>query len=149
MGQHRIQKQILRNLSFGGRQSNSRETWYLRTVGSRPTEHSIRSVGVFKVDCSEDVDDYITDLEEGFKDSLRRFSHGNFTKTDVGREIYDFIAMHYVRSKHVVCVGNQQKWHTLGPERSGVVLRSGELPEGPVVLSSPLDCLSPRLPSTL
>ena len=29
-------------------------------------------------------------------------------------------------------VGNQQKWDTLGPERSGVGKSLGELPEGPV-----------------
>ena len=99
MGQHRIQRQILRNFSFGGRQPNSRETWHLNKSSYCPTERSIRGVGVFSVDCSEDVDDYITNLENGFKDSLRRFSQGDFTKADVGREIYDFIAMHYVRSQ--------------------------------------------------
>ena len=46
-------------------------------------------------------------------------------------------------------VGNQQKWHTSGAERSGVGLRSGRLTEGPVVLSSPFDCLSLYLPSAL
>ena len=38
-------------------------------------------------------------------------------------------------------VGNQQNWDILRPERSGVGLRSSQLPECPVVLSSPLDCL--------
>ena len=38
-------------------------------------------------------------------------------------------------------VGNQQNWDTLRPKRSGVGLRSSQLPECPVVLSSPLDCL--------
>ena len=47
------------------------------------------------------------------------------------------------------CVGNQQKWHTLRAERSGVGWMSGELPECPVVLSSPFDCLSFYLPSAL
>ena len=42
-------------------------------------------------------------------------------------------------------VGNQQKWHTLRPERSGVGLGSCKLPEGPVVLSSPFDSLSLHL----
>ena len=46
-------------------------------------------------------------------------------------------------------VGNQQKWDTLRAERSGAVLRCGELPEGHVVLSSPFDCLSLHLPSAL
>ena len=44
-------------------------------------------------------------------------------------------------------VGNQQKWHTLKPERSWVGWRSGELPEGPVMASSPFDCLGLHLPS--
>ena len=44
-------------------------------------------------------------------------------------------------------VGNQQKWHALKPERSWVGWRSGELPEGPVVASSPFDCLGLHLPS--
>ena len=38
-------------------------------------------------------------------------------------------------------VGNQQTWHTLRPERSGVRWRSCKLPECSVVLSSPFDCL--------
>ena len=99
MGQHQIQRQILRNFSFEGRQPNSRETWILTTSGYQPISRSVDRVGFFKVDCSEDVDDYITDLENGFKDSLRWFSRGDFTKADAGREVYDFIAMHYVRSQ--------------------------------------------------
>ena len=39
-------------------------------------------------------------------------------------------------------VSNQQKWDTLGAERSGAGWRSGELPEGPVVASSPFGGLS-------
>ena len=39
-------------------------------------------------------------------------------------------------------VGNQQKWHILEAERSWVGWRSRELPECPVVLSPPFDCLS-------
>ena len=46
-------------------------------------------------------------------------------------------------------VGNQQKWHTLRPERSGVLWRSCKLPDFPVVLSSPFNCLSLYLPSAL
>ena len=46
-------------------------------------------------------------------------------------------------------VGNQQKWHTLSPERSEVRWRSGKLPEGHVVLSSPFNCLSLYLPPAL
>ena len=46
---------------------------------------------------------------------------------------------------YVASVGNQQKWHTLRPERSGVGLGSCKLPEGPVVLSSPFDSLSLHL----
>ena len=42
-------------------------------------------------------------------------------------------------------VSNQQKWDTLGAERSGAGWRSGELPEGPVVASSPFGGLSPHL----
>ena len=48
----------------------------------------------------------------------------------------------------VVCgliVSNQQKWDTLGAERSGAGWRSGELPEGPVVASSPFGGLSLHL----
>ena len=39
-------------------------------------------------------------------------------------------------------VSNQQKWDTLGAESSGAGWRSGELPEGPVVASSPFGGLS-------
>ena len=99
MGQHQIQRQILRNFSFEGRQPNSRETLFLTTSGYQPISRSVDRVGFFEVDCSEDVDTYITDLENGFKDSLLRFSRGDFTKADVGREVYDFIALHYVRSQ--------------------------------------------------
>ena len=46
-----------------------------------------------------------------------------------------------VQMVFALSVGNQQNWDTLRPERSGVGLRSSQLPECPVVLSSPLDCL--------
>jgi hypothetical protein len=46
-------------------------------------------------------------------------------------------------------VGNQHKWDSLGPERSGVGKSLGELPEGPVMKSSPIDRLSLHLLSAL
>ena len=99
MGQHQVQRQILHNFSFKGRQLNSRETWCLKATGYQPESRSINRVGFFDLDCSDDVDEYITHLENRFKESLHRFSSGDFTRTDVGREMYDFIAMHYVRSQ--------------------------------------------------
>ena len=99
MGQHRVQRQILRNFSFEGRQLNSRETWCLNTASYQPARRSTNRVGFFEVNCSEDVDGYITAHENTFKEPLRRFSQGEFTRTDVGRELYDFIAIHYVRSQ--------------------------------------------------
>ena len=48
---------------------------------------------------------------------------------------------HALNRKICSSVSNQQKWDTVRAERSGVGLRSRELPERPVVLSSPLDCL--------
>ena len=45
----------------------------------------------------------------------------------------------------VLIVSNQQKWDRLGAERSGAGWRSGELPEGPVVASSPFGGLSLHL----
>ena len=98
MGQHRIQRQILQSFSFQGRQK-SREAWWLRKDSFKPQPRSIRGVGFFDVACSDGVDQYITDLEAGFKDKLFRFSRGEFAEADVGRETYDFIAMHYVRSR--------------------------------------------------
>ena len=99
MGQHRTQRQMLKNFSFEGRQLNSLETWCLNTCGYRPVQRSVERVGLFEVDCSDDVDDYITALEERFKEPLQRFSQGVFERSDFGRGIYDFIAMHYVRSR--------------------------------------------------
>ena len=99
MGQHRIQKQILKAFSFAGSQPESREVWCLKSDGFQPVSRSISRLGFFEVNCSESVDDYITALEDTFKDPLRHFSHGTFVRTDVGREAYDFIAMHYVRSQ--------------------------------------------------
>ena len=99
MGQHRIQKQILRNFSFKGRQPNSREIWCLKTDGYQPASRSIKRVGFFEVDCSESVDQYITAYENKFKDDLHRFCEREFARTDAGRQTYDFIAMHYVRSR--------------------------------------------------
>lgn len=110
-GQHRIQRQILSNFSFKGHQRNSRETWCLSKISYRPESRSVKRVGFFDVDCSEAVDQYITACEEKFKEPLHRFSNGEFTRADAGRQVYDFIAMHYVRSqayrlqvKHVVSV---------------------------------------------
>ena len=99
MGQHRIQRQILQNFSFKGRQKNSREVWWIGENSFKPQPRSIRGVGFFAVACSDRVDQYITALEDGFKDKVFRFSQGEFARTDVGRETYDFIAMHYVRSQ--------------------------------------------------
>ena len=45
----------------------------------------------------------------------------------------------------VTCVSNQQKWDTLGAERSWAGWRSGELPDGPIVASPPFDGLSLHL----
>ena len=98
MGQHRIQRQILQNFSFAGRQGNSRHVWWLSTIGYQPTERPIGRVGFFSVNCSEAVDDYITDLEDEFKNIVHRFGDGNFRPEDVERPTYNFIAMHYVRS---------------------------------------------------
>ncbi len=99
MGQHQVQKQLLRNFSFPGHQANSRETWYLTTDSYRPSPRSTRGVGFFDVDCSEAVDDFITKRENDFKDKLHRFSSGTITRADVGRDLYDIIALHYVRSQ--------------------------------------------------
>ena len=99
MGQHRIQKQILKNFSFEGSQLNSREVWYLKVDRLKPSSRSIKGVGFFEVDCSEAVDEYIRMLENKFKETLCRFGKGDFARNDVGRETYDFIGMHYVRSQ--------------------------------------------------
>ena len=56
-------------------------------------------------------------------------------------ELYRRIRTYKYRAPITESVGNQQNWDTLRPERSGVGLRSSQLPECPVVLSSPLDCL--------
>ena len=98
LGQHRIQRQILHNFSFAGHQPNSRNIWCLNTTGYRPSQHSSRRVGLFEDNCSRSVDDYITDVEDRFKNILPRWSHGEFEKADFGRDVYDFIALHYVRS---------------------------------------------------
>ena len=99
MGQHQVQRQLLQNFSFPGRQPNSRETWRLSVDSHRPSSRSVRRVGFFEVECSEEVDGYITACEDNFKDLLHRFSSATFKKDDVGRSLYDFIAMHYVRSE--------------------------------------------------
>ena len=99
MGQHRIQRQILQNFSFQGRQGSSRETWWLEKKSFKPQPRSIRGVGFFEVGCAEQVDQYITGLEDKFKDKLYRFSQGEFARTDFGRDTYNLIAMHYVRSQ--------------------------------------------------
>lgn len=99
MGQHRIQRQLLQNFSFPGPQTNSQHTWCLNKGGYRPESRSVDRVGFFEVGCSEAVDDYITKLEDGFKTTLERFSRGEFTYSGMGRETFDFIAVHYVRSQ--------------------------------------------------
>ena len=49
---------------------------------------------------------------------------------------------------HFGIVGKQQIWDTVRADRSGVGWRSGELADGPVGVSSPLDCLRLHLPLT-
>ena len=99
MGQHQTQRQLLYNFSFPGSQGNSRETWWLDKSGYRPGKRSIRNIGIFEVACSEEVDKYITARENKFADALRKFGRGEFTSTDAGRDVYDFVALHYVRSE--------------------------------------------------
>ena len=99
LGQHRTQRQMLRNFSFQGRQLNSVETWCLKTGSYQPEKRSINRVGLFGVDCSEAVDTLITALEDRFKEPLQRFSREVFERNDFARKVYDFIAMHYVRSR--------------------------------------------------
>ena len=120
MRQHQTQRQILRNFSFEGRQPNSLDTWWLKTSGYRPAQRSVNRVGLFEVDCSEDVDDYITALEDRFKEPLERFGRGVFVKTDFGRAVYDFIAMHYVRSRAF----RRQIEHIVGVARRDLGLAS-------------------------
>ena len=67
-------------------------------------------------------------LIQCFDDSLRRFGVVELSGLQVTAN-----------------VSNQQKWDTLGAERSGAGWRSGELPEGPVVASSPFGGLSLHL----
>ena len=45
-------------------------------------------------------------------------------------------------------VGSQQEWHTLISDTSEVDWSSRKLPEGPVMLSFPLNCLILHLNST-
>ena len=62
---------------------------------------------------------------------------------DVGIESsFEVTGKERVLPAGVETVSNQQKWDTLGAERSGAGWRSGELPEGPVVASSPFGGLS-------
>ena len=99
MGQHRIQRQILKNFSFEGKQPGSRESWCLKRDSYRPSSRSIDRVGFFEVACSGSVDEYITRHEDEFKEALNLFGDGEFKQEYVGREVYDFIALHYVRSQ--------------------------------------------------
>ena len=45
----------------------------------------------------------------------------------------ELVHMPAERERDEVAVGNQHKWDSLGPERSGVGKSLGELPEGPVM----------------
>ncbi len=58
-----------------------------------------------------------------------------------------WVIMRGSRNINQLIVGNQHKWDSLGPERSGVWWSLGELPEGPVMKSSPNDGLSLHLDS--
>ena len=79
---------------------------------------------------------------------------GGSTPSPAVRELMDAMGVYYVDLGELMdsvavkisdIVSNQQKWDTLGAERSGAGWRSGELPEGPVVASSPFGGLSLHL----
>ena len=53
--------------------------------------------------------------------------------------------IYYKATGESLTVSNQQKWDTLGAERSGDRWRSGEIPEGPVIASPFLYGLSLHL----
>ena len=69
-----------------------------------------------------------------------------FVSMSVGVIIVVLIAL--AASLTLLPVSNQHKWDTVIAERSGVRQRSGELPDGPVVASSPLDRKSLHLLSS-
>ena len=78
---------------------------------------------------------------EEFSVQLYRQRHGsNGFSNEATMNISD-VQLRMVKDLAHLGVGNQQNWDTLRPKRSGVGLRSSQLPECPVVLSSPLDCL--------
>ncbi len=56
-----------------------------------------------------------------------------------------WVIMRGSRNINQLIVGNQHKWDSLGPERSDVWKSLGELPEGPVMKSSPIDGLGLHL----
>ena len=135
MGQHRIQRQILSNFSFDGRQLNAREVWWLHGKGHKPAQRSIRRVGFFHIQCTLDVDSYIKGLEDRFKDSLPKLASGNFDRGDVGRGLYDFLAMHYVRS--LACRGQIE--HMVGELWRGSKLSQPQAESEYIRLSSHQD----------
>ena len=105
---------------------------------------------------TEEIAEYVADFRDFLKDGtfperkalIRNFVEGIEVVGDEATLTYTVPMPNdgvTTESASVLGVSNQQKWDTLGAERSGAGWRSGELPEGPVVASSPFGGLSLHL----
>ena len=88
-------------------------------------------------------------LDEGGRYDEQRVMEVRLSGDDVEALVQQVLDLGFERlenySEQCQNVSNQQKWDTVGAERSGAGWRSGELPEGPVVASSLFDRLSLHL----
>ena len=108
-------------------------------------QHLIQKLAGYLWDCLEELRAAEAHYTSGVLSFDQQGYGTNYTRDDeacglTGRqlEILGMVA-------EGITVSNQQKWDTLGAERSGAGWRSGELPEGPVVASSPFGGLSLHL----
>ena len=94
----------------------------------------------------EDYNDAIR-LDPSYFDAYNNRGGAYIALGEYGRALQDLDLAIRLNPKddEFFTVSNQQKWDTLGAERSGAGWRSGELPEGPVVASSPFGGLSLHL----
>ena len=106
-----------------------------------PLEHEKPKIEVeLRLATSDDIDS-LTSEDHGYDQTKREVAKERLAEGQLCT-----IAVHQGEVAAIDwIVSNQQKWDTLGAERSGAGWRSGELPEGPVVASSPFGGLSPHL----
>ena len=117
------------------------------TVNESLLKTSFPDMGLNEVKTLPVYKDEISGFRSSFMNIPIEYLHhdDHINPRTIGSNLRKLVVEFHRKLPQLHIVSNQQKWDTLGAERSGAGWRSGELPEGPVVASSPFGGLSLHL----